>query len=77
MSSNHINELTEVSSKIDFIIKELDDISNGVRSNLDGIGNDICASSLEAMADNYRDIKRKVDNVSNEELEQCRKNEEG
>lgn len=64
MGANEQNELESIKRELQRIINELDSISRGVRKNFEGIGNERCASSISAIADDYRRLKRQLDRIN-------------
>ena len=56
-------ELASIKQELSSIITELDSIADGVRSDFVGIGNEQCASCIDRVADQYRYVKRKLDNM--------------
>lgn len=57
------NEINSMCRELQSIINELDEIANGVRGDFIGIGNNRCASSIEDVADKYRNVKRRLQNI--------------
>ena len=63
MNARAQGELNAIRNEIASIIRELDSIADGVRRDFVGIGNDKCAQSLDKAANNYRYVKRQLDNL--------------
>lgn len=63
MNARAQGELNAIRNEIASIILELDSIADGVRRDFVGIGNDKCAQSLDKAANNYRYVKRQLDNL--------------
>jgi hypothetical protein len=60
MDANSQHELYLIKSELQSIIDELYNISNGVRQDFDGIGNDQCANSIAKAATHYETVKNKL-----------------
>ena len=63
MDSFSQNEIYEIKQELKSIINELYDISNGVRRDFSGIGNDICANRISGTAQHYEGVKKKLDKL--------------
>ena len=63
MDASARNELNSIKSELNSIISELESISGGVRGDFVGIGNDQCANCLDRVINQYRTVKRKLDNM--------------
>ena len=57
------NELNSIKRELNSIIAELEDISYGVRRDFKNIGNDQCADCIDRVIGQYRQVKRKLDNI--------------
>lgn len=58
---NH--ELYLIKSELQSIINELESIANGIHRDFEGIGNEKCAARVNDIADHYRYVKRKLNNI--------------
>lgn len=56
-------ELLLIKRELQGIIDELSDISNGVKKDFSGIGNVQCANKISQVAQHYRSVKKKLDNM--------------
>ena len=56
-------ELNAIVNELNSIIGELESISRGVRRDFTGIGNDRCANCLDSAVEQYRVVKRKLENI--------------
>lgn len=63
MDANARAELASIKRELNSIISELESISGGVRRDFVGIGNDQCASCIDRVVNQYRYVKRKLDNM--------------
>lgn len=63
MKANARAELESIKIELDSIIRELDDISNGIRRDFTGIGNVQCANCIDTVISQYRTVKRKLNNM--------------
>lgn len=63
MDSFSQNEIYEIKQEFKSIINELYDISNGVRRDFSGIGNDVCANRISNTAQHYEGVKKKLDKL--------------
>lgn len=61
MNANAQAELASIKRELNSIISELESISNGVRQDFVGIGNDQCANCIDRVINQYRYVKRKLD----------------
>ena len=57
------SELREIKNELSSIIQELESISNGIRKNFVGIGNERCADCIDSVIDQYKYVKRKLNNI--------------
>lgn len=64
MDANSQHELQLIKNELQGIIDELYNISNGVRRDFDGIGNDRCASSVAKAAAQYEIVKNKLNSMN-------------
>ena len=67
MSENLKYELQLIKNELQKIINEVNDVSSGVNNDFVNIGNDVCADSIEAVAELYTTALRKLNfiNTSN------------
>lgn len=63
MNASARAELASIKRELASIISELEDISGGVRRDFVGIGNDQCANCIDRVTNQYRYVKRKLDNM--------------
>ena len=63
MNASARAELASIKRELDSIIRELDDISGGIRRDFVGIGNDQCSNCIDRVTNQYRWVKRKLDNM--------------
>ena len=56
MDAKARNEMNSIISDLNKIIRELKDISSGIKSDFRGIGQDRCASMLEDVAAKYQHV---------------------
>lgn len=64
MSANASQELAFIKSELQSIIDELYSISAGVKRDFEGIGEERCAASLNAAAQQYAVVKQKLDSMN-------------
>jgi uncharacterized membrane protein YgcG len=63
MDQNARNELDAIKRELWSIIKELEDISTGVRKDFAGIGNDKCADAINIVVNQYYTVYKKLNNI--------------
>lgn len=63
MDANSQYELYSIKRELQSIINELDDIANGLNRNFANIGNEKAAACVSTVANNYRKVKRKLNNI--------------
>ena len=63
MNASARAELASIKRELNSIISELEDISRGVRRDFSGIGNEQCANCIDRVANQYRGVKRSLDNM--------------
>lgn len=63
MDTNSQYELYLIKQELQSILNELDDVANGIKRNFSNIGNEQCAACVTRVADKYRIVKRKLDNI--------------
>ena len=56
-------ELDGIKEDLNAIIRELEGISSGVRSDFLNVGNDKCANSIDSVITKYRYVKTKLNNM--------------
>jgi hypothetical protein len=56
-------ELESIGIELKNVINELNNIAFGVRADFTGIGNEHCATSIIKVSDQYRWVKRKLDQI--------------
>lgn len=64
MSTNYENELLQIKNELRRVIRELDDIANGVRYDFAGIGNARCADCITNQTARYRRALRKLEDIN-------------
>ena len=64
MDSQSKYELYLIKRELQSIINELDDIAYGIRRDFSNIGEDQAASCVSGVADKYRIVKGKLDNIN-------------
>ena len=57
------SELDVIASELQSIINELEDIAWGINNDFKNIGNERCAAAILNVADRYRTVKRKINNI--------------
>jgi hypothetical protein len=70
MSANGQHELYYIKSELQGIINEIESIAAGIDRGFEGIGNEKCASRLYKIADHYRDVKRKLNNIDTSKVKE-------
>ena len=63
MDSKARNELDSIKRELNSIINELESISDGVRKDFVGIGNEKCADCIDRVVSNYYAVRRKLNNL--------------
>lgn len=63
MDSNSKYELYLIKKELQSIINELDSISYGLNRNFANIGNEKAAACVSNVSNNYRIVKRKLNNI--------------
>ncbi|MFI3326897.1 MAG: hypothetical protein R3Y35_12115 [Clostridia bacterium] len=63
MNTSEKMELLSIKSEFNSVISELESISNAVRSNFTGIGNDKCSDSIDRVLNQYYSIIKKLNNL--------------
>ncbi|MED4014539.1 MULTISPECIES: hypothetical protein [Sutcliffiella] len=66
MSGQH--ELYAIKRELLSIIDEIDSIAAGINKDFVGIGNEKCTSRLNKIANNYRNVKYKLDRIDTSKL---------
>ena len=57
------NELISIKSELNLIIAELESISQGIRNDFIGIGNEKCADCIDNVLTQYYFVRRKLNNI--------------
>lgn len=68
MTAKGRRELEYIKSELNSIIRELDSISGGVRRSFRGIGNDLCANSIDKVISQCRRAQTKLNNLDTHTL---------
>lgn len=63
MDSATRREISSIKTELQSIINELDSISIGLKTDFKNIGNDKCAQVVANVADRYRNVKKKLNNI--------------
>lgn len=63
MDSATRREIGSIKTELQSIINELDNISIGLKTDFKNIGNDKCAQVVANVADRYRNVKKKLNNI--------------
>lgn len=63
MDASAKNELESIKRELKSIIAELQSISNGVRRDFVGIGNEQCAKCIENVLGQYRIVQKQLNNI--------------
>lgn len=63
MDSATRREISSIKTELQSIINELDNISIGLKTDFKNIGNDKCAQVVANVADRYRNVKKKLNNI--------------
>lgn len=78
MDANAQYELYLIKKELQGIINELDDVASGIKKDFVNIGNEQCAACISRVADKYRIVKRKLDNIdTNKVTEEFASNQSG
>lgn len=73
MDANAQYELYLIKKELQIIINELDNISYGVRRDFSGIGSEKCSDCISNVANKYRSVKYKLDNINTSKVTQVYK----
>jgi len=68
MDSNSQYELYLIKKELQDVVNELLNISNGVRLDFSGVGNDKCADTLVRAANHYMEVRMQLDKMNLSEL---------
>lgn len=63
MSIDAKRELADIRAELSANIRELEDISLGLRRDFKGIGTENCADVIDRVISKYRTVLRKLDNI--------------
>ncbi len=63
MDSKATKELNDIIAELKSIIKELEDISSGIRGDFKNIGNDKCANCIDLVVENYKTVRKKLEAI--------------
>lgn len=63
MNANARDELDSIIGELNSIIRELEDISAGVRSDFVGIGNEKCADCIDRVLNQYYSVRYTLKNL--------------
>lgn len=64
MDSSARSQLDSIKYELDAVIREIYSISDGIRGDFKGIGNEICADALRNIAGDYNRVKNKLNNIN-------------
>lgn len=68
MCANAKNEISAIRGELSSIIRELEGISRGIRTEFSGIGNEQCANCIDRVIDKYYYVEKKLNNVNTNNL---------
>ncbi|MDR6121354.1 hypothetical protein QFZ87_000951 [Bacillus sp. SLBN-46] len=63
MNESGQQELYLIKQELESIINELESIATGIQGDFEGIGNEKCASKVNSIAEQYRFVKGKLNNI--------------
>lgn len=63
MDAKAKKELNSIKRELNSMIMELEEISDGVRTDFKGIGNDKCADCIDNVISQYRYVQKKLNNI--------------
>ena len=63
MDASTRRELNNIKSELQSIINELDSIADGILTDFKNIGNERCSKAVAKAADQYRAVKKKLNNI--------------
>jgi len=63
MDASTRRELNNIASELQSIINELEDIADGIQYDFKNIGNERCSQVVERVAERYRDVKKRINNI--------------
>lgn len=63
MDASTRREINNIKWELQSIIDELDSISSGILTDFTNIGNERCSKAVAKAADQYRIVKRKLNNL--------------
>lgn len=64
MDASAKNELESIKRELNSIISELNDIAGDIRRDFEGIGENTCATRIEAVSGKYKTVVRKLNNIN-------------
>ena len=70
MDAKTKKEVDAIVAELDSIIKELKDISSGVKKDFKNIGNEQCSACIDRAVDNYKYVRKKLDNMDSSKLKE-------
>lgn len=63
MDAQGRRELEDIKRELRSIIQELGEISQGVRRDFEGIGNEQCSACIDKVTQNYETVLRRLNNI--------------
>ena len=63
-------ELESIKIELDSIIRELEDISWGVRKDFKGIGNEQCANCIDRVISKYREAQKRLNKLDTKTIQE-------
>lgn len=69
MDANATNKLNDIKWEVYTIIRDLDGIADGLDRDFDNVGNNICASKIRSIRDDFNEVLRNLNNINTSNVE--------
>ena len=70
MDAKTKKEVDSMVAELNSIIKELEDISSGVKKDFKNIGSEQCSACLNRAVGNYKSVRKKLENLDSSKLKE-------
>lgn len=69
MDANATNKLNDIKWEVYTIIRDLGGIADGLDRDFDNVGNNICASKIRSIRDDFNEVLRNLNNINTSNVE--------
>ena len=70
MNRNAVDKLNDIKWDINYVIRDLGSIRDGLYRDFENIGNDRCAEKINRVIDRFRQVQRELNSINSDKIDE-------